>query len=199
MNILTKLSGAATAACGLILGACSQSPTPVKTTDASGEPTDRMVLEGRVNAIDGTPVALADYKGDVVLIVNTASRCGYTRQYDGLEKLYRDKKDDGLVVLGFPANQFMGQEPGTNEEIAEFCRANYGVTFPMFEKIVVKGEGTHPLYQRLTELSQAPGWNFNKYLVDRDGNLVMHFPSGVEPSDPKLVAEIDRLLEQRAG
>ncbi|MCA9306902.1 MAG: glutathione peroxidase [Phycisphaerales bacterium] len=151
-----------------------------------------------MNRLDGTPEALSDYKGEVVLIVNTASKCGLTPQYKGLEALYESKKDKGLVILGFPANQFMGQEPGTNEEIAAFCSENYGVSFPMFEKIVVKGEGTHPLYEQLAALPDGmggePEWNFQKFLVDRSGRVVARFSPRTTPDDAELVAAIDKAL-----
>lgn len=154
----------------------------------------RYVLDVNANMIDGTPKHLRDYEGDVVLIVNVASRCGLTPQYEGLEKLYEDHKEDGLVVLGFPANDFKGQEPGTNGEIAEFCRSEYGVTFPMFEKVAVIGDQSHPLYRKLSALSAEPDWNFTKYLIDREGNLVERFGPEVKPDDPTLVGKIEEEL-----
>ena len=129
------------------------------------------IYDFTMDNIKGEPVELSQYKGKVVLIVNTASKCGFTYQYDGLEELYQTYQDSGLVILGFPANNFLKQEPGTNEEIAEFCRLNYGVTFPMFSKISVKGEDIHPLYQYLTSKETNPefegniSWNFNKFLI----------------------------------
>jgi len=147
--------------------------------------------------ITGDTARLADFTGKVVLIVNTASKCGFTKQYAGLEELYRDKKDKGFVILGFPANNFKSQEPGTNEEILNFCRINYGVTFPMMAKISVKGDDKHPLFKYLTEQSALPGeisWNFNKFLFDRDGNLVSRYESKVTPDDPELTAQIDKSL-----
>ena len=152
------------------------------------------ILDHEMKRIDGTPEGLATYKGKVVLIVNVASKCGMTPQYKGLEALYRDRKDDGLVILGFPANDFMGQEPGTNEDIAAFCETKYDVTFPMFEKISVKGDAAAPLYQQLSEATEPPSWNFTKYLVDREGKLVMRFGPRTKPDAPELVAEIDTLL-----
>lgn len=149
------------------------------------------------NTITGEPTSLADFNGKVVLLVNTASKCGFTKQYAGLEELYRDKKDEGFVVIGFPANQFGNQEPGTNEEILNFCRTTFDVTFPIMEKIVVRGEGIHPLYKYLTQDSHLPGeitWNFNKFLLDREGNLVARFDSNVAPDDLELLAKIDELL-----
>ena len=135
------------------------------------------------------------FGGDVLLIVNTASKCGYTPQYDGLEALHAKYKDRGFAVLGFPSNDFLGQEPGSEKQIEEFCRLTYGVKFPMFEKVVVKGEGATPLYRELAAATgQAPGWNFHKYLIDRRGNVVATFPSKIKPDDPALVAQIEALL-----
>jgi glutathione peroxidase len=162
--------------------------------DGGAATPETYVLGYTVNSIDGRPVDLASYRGDVVLIVNTASRCGFTRQYAGLQSLYESRRDRGLVVLGFPANNFGNQEPGTNKEIAAFCTGEFGVTFPMFAKVSVKGEDRHPLYARLTALTAEPRWNFTKYLVDRDGNVVAHFGPRTEPNDPALLAEIDELL-----
>jgi glutathione peroxidase len=143
------------------------------------------------------PTPLCQYAGKVVLVVNTASECGYTPQYEGLERLYRKYKDRGLVVLGFPANDFGGQEPGSNKDIAAFCQANYGVSFPMFAKTSVAGAKANPLFADLTKASgSAPRWNFHKYLVDRTGAAVMAFPSAVAPEDPRLVTQIERLLGQ---
>jgi glutathione peroxidase len=156
------------------------------------------VLAQRFDLIDGTPTSLKAYEGKVLLLVNTASRCGLTPQYEGLEKLYRDFKDQGLVVIGFPANNFMGQEPGTNAEILEFCTGKYDVTFPMAAKISVKGDNAHPLYKQLIALPEPlggePGWNFTKFLVDRTGNVVGRFGSRTSPSDPKLVQQVRDLL-----
>ena len=159
-------------------------------------------LTGKVKKIDGTEVDLAGYKGKVVLVVNVASRCGYTGQYAGLQKLYDAYKDKGLVVLGFPANEFGGQEPGTDAEIATFCSSKYGVTFDMFSKIVVKGAGKAPLYQVLTESADPKGevgWNFEKFLIGRDGTVVGRYKSGVAPDDAKLKAAIEAALAKAAG
>lgn len=147
--------------------------------------------------IDGNPVQLADYRGKVILAVNVASECGYTPQYEGLQELYEQYKDEGLVVLGFPANNFGGQEPGSNEEIKSFCKSNYGVTFPMFAKISVKGEDMHPLYTFLTSEAEADAevsWNFQKFLIDREGNVVASFSTRTEPLDEKVVSAIEALL-----
>jgi glutathione peroxidase len=137
----------------------------------------------------------ATYRGRVVLIVNTASKCGYTPQYEGLEALYETYRDAGLVVLGFPSNDFAGQEPGTEQQIQEFCRLTYDVKFPMFAKTAVTAANAHPLYQRLAAAAGGyPQWNFHKYLLDRNGKLVGSFPSKVEPQSPELIAAIERLL-----
>ncbi|MCC6322934.1 MAG: glutathione peroxidase [Phycisphaerales bacterium] len=156
------------------------------------------MLDYTVKRIDGVEQKLGDYKGKVVLIVNVASKCGNTKQYAGLEKLYQEKKDAGLVILGFPANNFGGQEPGTNREISEFCSSKFSVTFPMFEKISVKGDDAHALYKQLAAQPEAvggePDWNFAKYLVDRDGNAVAHYKAKTKPDDAELVKKIDELL-----
>lgn len=142
--------------------------------------------------IDGKAQALAKYRGKVVLVVNVASRCGLTPQYEGLEKLYRSYKDKGLVILGFPANDFNGQEPGTNEEIKAFCTGKYDVTFPMFSKISVLGPDKHPLYQWLVDSTDDTevDWNFHKFLVDRDGKVIARFPARTKPDDKALTTAI---------
>lgn len=139
----------------------------------------------------------AEYRGKVLLVVNTASKCGNTPQYDGLEKLYQEYGDKGLVVLGFPSNDFFGQEPGTEEQIQEFCRLTYKVRFPMFEKVTVKENSAHPLYAALAEAAGTyPTWNFHKYLVGRDGKLVREFSPRTQPYDEDLVAAIEAALER---
>ncbi len=136
-----------------------------------------------------------EYAGKVLLIVNTASKCGNTPQYDGLEKLYQEYGEKGLVVLGFPSNDFLGQEPGTEEEIQDFCRLTYKVKFPMFEKVTVKEGKAHPFYDRLAaEAGTYPTWNFHKYLVGRDGKLIREFSPRTQPYDNDLVAEIEAAL-----
>jgi glutathione peroxidase len=164
--------------------------------------------------IDGKPASLSEYAGKVMLIVNVASKCGLTPQYDGLEKLYADHKNEGLVVLGFPANNFAGQEPGTNDDIATFCRATYGVDFPMFAKVSVDGADQAPLYRLLTTTgpkrtlaaNPRPGaaqkaddpavrWNFEKFLVGRNGDIVARFDPDVTPGDPILVKAVERALK----
>ncbi len=137
----------------------------------------------------------ATYSGKVLLVVNTASKCGNTPQYDGLEKLYDQYGEDGLVVLGFPSNDFLGQEPGTEEKIEEFCRLTYGVEFPMFEKTSVKKKNANPFYAALAEAAGTyPTWNFHKYLIGRDGNLISDFSPRTQPYDDKLVAAIEQAL-----
>jgi glutathione peroxidase len=137
------------------------------------------------------------YSGKVLLVVNTASKCGNTPQYDGLEKLYEEYAGDGLVVLGFPSNDFMGQEPGTEEQIEEFCRLTYGVQFPMFEKTAVRENKAHPFYAALADAAGTyPTWNFHKYLIGRDGRLIAEFSPRTKPHDEKLVAAVEQALQQ---
>jgi glutathione peroxidase len=142
------------------------------------------------------PVHLCDVlRGKVVLVVNTASQCAYTPQYDGLEKLYARYREQGLVVAGFPSNDFAGQEPGTEKQIQEFCRLTYAVQFPMFEKVRVTGASADPFYKNLaTSTGEQPRWNFHKYLLDREGRVVASFPSQVTPDDKRLVNRIEELL-----
>ena len=162
-----------------------------------------------VKRIDGADASLGDYKGKVILVVNVASKCGLTPQYDGLEQLYETYGAKGLVVAGFPANEFAGQEPGSNAEIAEFCETRFNIKFPMFEKIVVKGDGTHPLYQTLTkaipvaegagERAPADGsvmWNFEKFLIGKDGHVAGRFAPMIKPEDPVLVGAIEAELSK---
>jgi len=140
---------------------------------------------------------LCQYRGQVVLVVNTASYCGFTQQYDGLEKLYARFKDRGLVVVGFPSNDFGNQEPGNNAQIAEFCTNTFGVKFPMVAKTSVKGPKANPLFKQLAQQAEAPGWNFHKYLIDREGRLARSFASQVSPSDRQLISEIERALNSK--
>lgn len=145
------------------------------------------IYDFKMAGLDGDMIPLSQYKGKYMLIVNTASKCGFTPQYADLEKLH-ETYGDKLAILGFPANNFGGQEPGTNEEIAAFCEKNYGVKFQMFEKVSVKGDDTSPLYAWLeAKTGETPTWNFCKYLIDRDGKIVGFFPSKVTPFDPKIV------------
>ena len=162
------------------------------------ERTDN-IYQYELNSIDGEKVSLEEFSGDVILVVNTASECGFTRQYEGLQKIFETYSDQGFKVLGFPANNFGGQEPGSDEEIAVFCEVNFGVTFPLFSRISVKGDDQHPLFDYLTGLENPDftgeiGWNFEKFLIDRNGNLVRRFKSNVEPDDEELVSAIKSLL-----
>jgi glutathione peroxidase len=152
-------------------------------------------------SIDGKPAPLADFKGKVILVVNVASKCGYTPQYTGLEAIYEKYRDRGFVVLGFPANNFGGQEPGTNEEIRTFCSTKYNVTFPMYAKVSVKGEDITPLYQYLTKDANPSvagdiRWNFTKFLVDRQGRVVRRFEPKVTPDSQEMTEAIESLLKQ---
>src|ERR1700683_3310873 len=159
------------------------------------------VHEFTLNALNGTPTPLASYKGKVMLIVNVASQCGYTYQYEGLQALYVKYKDRGLVVAGFPANNFGGQEPGSDAEIGAFCKSKFGVTFPMFSKISVAGNDKAPLYQFLTGKDANPAttgeikWNFTKFLVDRNGKMIQRFESPVEPLSHDLVSAVEAALK----
>jgi glutathione peroxidase len=145
--------------------------------------------------IDGQTQSLADYKGKALLVVNTASECGNTPQYGGLEKLWQEYKDKGLVVLGFPSNDFGGQEPGGDAAIKTFCDTNYKTTFPMYSKIKTMGEGQSPVYRFLSADYGEPKWNFHKYLVGKNGRVIKAFPSSVAPEDPKLRAAIEAALK----
>ena len=154
-----------------------------------------------LNSIDGKPAPLADYKGKVVLIVNVASQCGYTPQYSALEAIYEKYKDQGFVILGFPANNFGAQEPGTNEEIKTVCTRKYSVTFPMYAKISVKGDDQAPLYGYLTKetgagISGDIKWNFTKFLVGKDGRVIQRFEPAVTPDSKEVTAAIEKQLKQ---
>jgi len=162
--------------------------------DAKAKAGDGGVLRGTYTRLNGVRTDLAAYRGDVVLVVNTATACGFTPQFEGLEALYRERRSDGFVVLGFPANDFAGQEPRSDKEIAQFCKANYGVTFPMFAKTTVVGGAANPLFRSLTKTAGAPEWNFNKYLVDRNGKVVARFGAGTEPGDAELKERLDAVL-----
>ncbi len=158
------------------------------------------IYDVKVNKLDGSAASLGDYEGKALLIVNVASKCGLTPQYEGLEKLHETLGSRGFEVLGFPCNQFLEQEPGTAEEIQEFCSLTYGVDFPLFEKIEVNGDNTHPLYQQLKETADAEGhtgdirWNFEKFLVSPQGDVVGRFNPTVEPKDPALTSAIEAQL-----
>jgi len=153
-----------------------------------------------LHTLAGEPASLRDYAGQTLLLVNVASKCGLTPQYEGLERLQKKYADKGFTVLGFPCNQFMGQEPGTAEEIQEFCSATYGVTFPLFEKIEVNGENRHPVYAELTKTADADGnagdigWNFEKFLVSPEGEVVARFRTPTQPDDERVVKAIEAVL-----
>lgn len=185
---------AAAGGCGKGGEHSAQVPAP------GGKPVNQSVYDFTMKDLDGKEVSLAQYEGKVLLLVNTASKCGFTPQYEGLEKLYKTYRDKGLVILGFPANNFLWQEPGTDGEIKQFCSIKFGVTFPMFSKISVKGKGQHPLYAFLTDEKANPGfggaitWNFNKFLVGRDGKVMGRYGSKVEPESKELVDAVEKAL-----
>ncbi len=158
------------------------------------------IYDPTLHSLTGDPASLRDYQGKTLLVVNVASKCGLTPQYEGLERLQKTYADRGFTVLGFPCNQFGGQEPGSSEEIATFCSATYGVSFPMFEKVEVNGEGRHPLYEELTAFPDGDGeagdiqWNFEKFLISPDGAIVQRFRPMVDPEAPEVVDAIEAQL-----
>ncbi len=160
------------------------------------------VHEFTLDSLNGTPTPLASFKGKVMLVVNVASQCGYTYQYEGLQRLYTKYKDQGLVLAGFPANNFGAQEPGSNSEIGAFCKSKFGVTFPMFSKISVAGADKAPLYQFLTDTRANPKtggeikWNFTKFLIDRDGKVLARFDSAVEPESKEVTSAVEAALKK---
>ena len=172
-----------------------------KDSKTDGKGTAKSVYDFTLKNSKGQDVKLSDYRGKVVMLVNVASKCGYTPQYEGLQKIYERYKDQGFTILGFPANNFGAQEPGTDEEIQQFCRINYGVTFPVFSKISVKGDDKHPLYKYLTEKETNPEfageikWNFNKFLVSKDGKIIARFESADKPEDAKVTEAIESALK----
>lgn len=188
--LLTAVVGA-----GMRLTASPQPETVDQPTQAQS------VHDFIMQDIEGKNVSLGEYKGQVLLIVNVASKCGYTYQYEGLQQLYTDYREQGLTILGFPANNFGRQEPGEDAEIKVFCTQEYGVEFPMFSKISVKGSDQHPLYAYLTDKTLHPEtggkvtWNFNKFLVNQEGKVVARFSTKTDPDDPELLAAIDELLK----
>jgi glutathione peroxidase len=201
-RLLCVASVACTAALALVgCGQSSQAPVERASTPAAPSPPAPAgaLLDLRVESLEGEPVSLSSYRGKALLVVNTASECGYTPQYAGLEALYERYRDRGLVVLGFPSNDFGGQEPGSHEQIRAFCQKNYGVTFPLFAKVHAKGPEKAPVFAALTE-STAPGiageikWNFTKFLVDPAGKPVARFESKTEPLSPELTAAVEKVL-----
>ena len=185
---------------GLLFGSTLQGANATHSQNTvDPQENKKNVHQFEMKSIEGDTVSLADYSGKLVLIVNTASKCGYTPQYDGLQKLYEEYADKGLVILGFPANNFMNQEPGTDEEILTFCRQNYGVTFPMFSKVSVKGDDQDALFSFLTNAENPDftgniRWNFEKFLVNKDGELVRRFRSGTKPDSKEFIGAIEQLL-----
>ena len=180
----------------LIVAALAVFATPAPS--GAAESPCPAVLDHKFANLMDEPISLCQFGGKVLLIVNTASECGYTPQYEGLEKLYRRYRDKGFAVLGFPANDFGGQEPGSNKEIAQFCRVNYGITFPVFAKTPVVGTKANPLFKELAaKTGKPPRWNFHKYLLDRTGQPVAVFESAVEPEDRQVTTQIEKLLEGR--
>jgi len=174
----------------------AQTPSTPPPTPSSPMPDS--LYDFQVHTLAGDPQGLDLYKGKVALVVNLASKCGFTPQYKGLEALYEKYKDQGFVILGFPSNDFGGQEPGTPQEIQTFCSTTYQVTFPLFEKVVTKaGPEQAPIYTFLTATHDAPKWNFTKYLIDRTGHVIASFPSKVTPEDPALLAAIQAELDKR--
>ena len=175
----------------------AQKPAPVASAAATPAACPAILTHQFPRLQDDAPQNLCQYAGKVVLVVNTASFCGFTKQYEGLEALYAKYQGRGLVVLGFPSNQFGEQEPGSAKEIADFCFNTYGVKFPMFAKTEVAGLNKNALYAELAKATQAePKWNFNKYLIDRQGKVLAHYPSGVEPQSSTLVKAVEKALNQ---
>lgn len=190
---LTSMNSSAEEAAVTVAPSVAANPAP-----APGASVVSSLYDLKVNTLDGKPADLAQYKGKVVLVVNVASKCGFTKQYTGLEALYQSYKDKGFELLAFPANDFHNQEPGTAEEIMAFCHGGkYNVTFPMFEKVVTKpGPDQSPVYAYLTSTKlSAPTWNFCKYLVDKNGKVQAFYKSNVTPEDPKLHEAIDAALK----
>lgn len=180
----------------LLITLLALAPTEQSMNQSNETPLYRFTMK----TIDGKDQPLSSYKGKVLLLVNVASKCGHTPQYENLEATYRRYKDRGFVILGFPANNFGGQEPGSDAEIKEFCKTKYDVTFNLFSKISVKGEDQHPLYKYLTTETPFKGdvkWNFQKYLVDKKGNVVAMFPTKVKPTDEEVVQKIEALLAEQ--
>src|SRR5262245_60879678 len=189
--------------CLALVGAAMVFHHHVPATVEAAAGKEKSVLDFKMKDIEGSEVKLKKYKGNVLLVVNTASKCGYTPQYEGLQATYTKYKDQGFYVLGFPANNFGGQEPGTDGEIKEFCSLKYKVTFPMFSKISVKGEDQHPLYAFLTSKETDPQfggditWNFNKFLIDRKGNVVARFSSKDKPESEAVSQAIEKYLAEK--
>jgi glutathione peroxidase len=195
--MMLTISTVAAASAAALMFAAVTPPAVLARSGREGNAPPASVLDFTMKNIDGKDVPLSTYRGKVILIVNVASECGYTPQYKGLESLYRKYKDRGFVILGFPANNFGAQEPGTDEEIKKFCSTTYDVTFDLFSKISVKGEDQHPLYKFITSDPAVTGeirWNFQKYLVGKDGRLIARFMSRVEPLSDELTQAVEKAL-----
>lgn len=201
--LVAGLAGSLAVTGGWGADAAVHQPTNKKEQPKAAADDPAYVLGFKMKRIDGKEEDLSIYKGKVVIMVNVASKCGFTGQYKALEQLYKDHKDEGLVILGFPANNFREQEPGSNSEIAEFCKSTYDVSFPMFEKISVKGDDQHPLYKKLTgqpaPIGGDPKWNFTKFIVGKDGKVVARFDAKGDGKtrdalEPGLVKKVEELL-----
>jgi glutathione peroxidase len=196
-----KIRFARIASLALILGATASIGIASRNLNPSVGTMITSVYDYTLKDIDHKETNLGQYRGKVLLLVNVASRCGYTPQYEGLQKVYLKYKDRGFVILGFPANNFMGQEPGTDEEIKTFCSTKYNVTFPIFSKISVKGDDIHPLYKFLTSKDTNPEfggdikWNFSKFLVDKQGKIIARFEPAIKPESDQVVAAIEKALQ----
>ena len=200
MNVRPRTAPSAVPAAALVLAFASLA-APAAAQGGAPPAPDAGVHAFSAALIDGTKKPLADYKGKALLVVNTASRCGYTKQYATMEQLYQKYRDRGLEVLAFPANNFGGQEPGTNAEIRQFCTSTFKTTFPIFEKSSVKGDDISPLYRYLTTLPPFAGdikWNFNKFLVDPSGKVVARFDSRVDPMSEELTKKLEEVLPKKS-
>ncbi|WP_370871382.1 glutathione peroxidase [Hydrogenophaga sp.] len=195
-RVLTRWAAVCLVAGSALMGPAAQAQAP----QPAATPTCPALLQHRFDRLqDEKPQSLCQYSGQVVLVVNTASFCGFTGQYEGLEALYAKYKSRGLVVLGFPANDFGRQEPGNNQAIADFCENTFGVKFPMFSKSSVVGREANPLYRQLAQKTgETPQWNFHKYLIGRDGQTVRSYPSTLDPKNPSLVKDIERFLSTKS-
>jgi glutathione peroxidase len=203
---IRHIVGGSLTAIGLFFGGGSSDPIEPVLAQAKQEgiilmaAQTPMVYDFTLNDIDGKPVSLSQFRGKVLLLVNTASFCGNTPQYTDLENMYEQYREKGFEILAFPANNFGQQEPGTNAEIKDFCHTKYSLSFPLFSKISVKGDDKHPLYRYLTEQSPFPGeveWNFQKYLIDRSGKVVARYHHRTKPSAPDIVQDVERVLAAR--
>lgn len=195
LTLLMGFTGCVTLA--LIVGACKQG---YSAETARAEGSTAPVYSFTLNDIDGSPLSLSTFQGKVLLLVNTASFCGNTPQYEGLQTLYEQYRNQGLEILAFPANNFGQQEPGSDEEIKSFCYTKYALEFPLFSKISVKGEDIHALYRYLTTQSPFPGdieWNFQKFLVDRHGQVIARYRPGLKPLSPQIVQDVERALSKK--